>query len=104
MPQDVTRQRSGQAFPSVWGNLGAFRSPIGAQWPQGRHPFGRSSLRQEKGSGGWWSGDGMLGRSWRVAALTVGVVLIATASGLLYLGMRDSAHRAEELDNSLNSV
>jgi methyl-accepting chemotaxis protein len=46
----------------------------------------------------------MLGRSWRVAALTVGVVLIATASGLLYLGMRDSAHRAEELDNSLNSV
>ncbi|HEX5018892.1 MAG TPA: hypothetical protein VFX15_15040, partial [Actinomycetes bacterium] len=39
--------------------------------------------------------------SWRTVALLTGAVLTLTASGLLYVGVRDSAQAASELDRNL---
>jgi methyl-accepting chemotaxis protein len=46
----------------------------------------------------------MARRSWRVVALTVGVSMTALGSGLLFLGVRESAQTAVELDQQLSNA
>ncbi|MFL6180776.1 MAG: methyl-accepting chemotaxis protein [Actinomycetes bacterium] len=42
--------------------------------------------------------------SWRTAALVTGFALTLTATGLLYLGVKESAQRANELDKQLSNA
>ena len=46
----------------------------------------------------------MARRSWRVVALTVGVSMTALGSGLLFLGVRESAQAAVDLDQQLTNA
>ncbi len=46
----------------------------------------------------------MARRSWRVVALALGVSMTALGSGLLFLGVRESAQTAADLDQQLTTA